>query len=124
MSEYENLRLEAERAWDNTRTFDLDKKGTFIAAYIAAKQQERKSPELMTRRQLAEWLARGNGEYTYSGMGTVFIHYSYIKGEADKPLDNTVQIRRFSEVDWIQPTMGVFLNDCRQIRNPQLFKNE
>lgn len=70
--------------------------------------------ELMTNRQLAEWLAKGNGEYTSDSERAIsaFIVWSYPKGEEDKIVRNDVLIRRWKDTEWSKPTKAIYEEDC------------
>ena len=70
---------------------------------------------LMTNRQLAEWLAKGNGEYTSDSERAIsaFIVWSYPKGEEDKIVRNDVLIRRWKDTEWSKPTKAIYEEDCK-----------
>ena len=67
--------------------------------------------ELLTHRQLARWLARGNGEQIVLNdvdaldeliSGDEWI---YAVKDADKPVPDTVRVRRWEDDDWFKPTL-------------------
>ena len=68
--------------------------------------------ELMSQRQLAEWLARGNGEYSYETSSLTFNYWQYSKGDEDKPVGNYFLIRRWGETEWVKPTKAIYKEDC------------
>lgn len=65
----------------------------------------------ITYRELAEWLAKGNGEWKHepSHSGTVYTTFKYLEERADWPIvineDNQIiLVRRFGEKEWHSPT--------------------
>lgn len=67
-------------------------------------------PRRATNRELAMWLALGNGEKKrldeYEKEGIVFasIEFTYELGDADRPVDECYFIRRWKETEWHEPT--------------------
>lgn len=68
--------------------------------------------ELMTHRQLLEWLAKGNGEYTCSDNTIVSTNDGYLKGEEDEPVEDYIIIRRWNDTEWVKPTKAIYEEDC------------
>ena len=67
----------------------------------------------MTNRQLSEWLAKGNGECTYTDTKQVFYSWVYFKGDEDKPVEKDyVLIRRWGDTEWSKPTKAIYEEDC------------
>ena len=73
--------------------------------------------ELLTNRELAEWLAKGNGEWklepSYSGI--VYTTYKYLEYEADFSItlnryNQRIVVRRFGEKEWHSPTRDYIKN--------------
>lgn len=77
----------------------------------------KRSPQKrMTYRQLAEWLAKGNGEYRPNktgGMAYTMSEYRYDCPEAVIPED--YNIRHWGSDDWLEPTVDIFIKDCRPV---------
>lgn len=69
--------------------------------------------ELMTNRQLAEWVARGNGEYTHEDMDIASLALVYYKDEEDNSVSSTTLIRRWGDTDWVKPTKAIYEEDCK-----------
>lgn len=71
-------------------------------------------PEItrMTNRQLAEWLARGNGQVSYNG-SYVSCGCNYITEADDKEIAESYRIRRWGSGIWIEPTEDVYKEDCK-----------
>lgn len=68
--------------------------------------------ELMTQRQLAEWVARGYGEYTHEDMGIASLALVYYKDEEDNSVLSTTLIRRWRDTEWSKPTKAIYEEDC------------
>lgn len=68
----------------------------------------------MTNRQLAEWLAKGNGEYSYTYMKGVFSKFSYNKDEENLYIDADTYIRPWDSTEWIEPTVDIYERDCKK----------
>lgn len=72
----------------------------------------------MTYRQLAEWLAKGNGEYTDSDsiekycipMSTI----SYSEERRDEPVYQGLSIRTWDSEEWVEPTVDIYERDCKK----------
>lgn len=58
--------------------------------------------ELVTYRELARWLAEGNGEAKV--MKTVFIHWTYGETEANDNVGENVSVRKWYDTEWHKPT--------------------
>ena len=56
----------------------------------------------VTNRELACWLAGGNGEAKI--VNTVFIHWTYGEIEAEKNVEDNVSVRRWDDTEWHKPT--------------------
>ena len=69
--------------------------------------------ELMTNRQLAEWLAKGNGECSAGNSVSVFSVYSYFSEDADKPVRYDILICRWNDTEWVKPTRAIHEEDCK-----------
>lgn len=68
---------------------------------------------LMTNRQLAEWLAKGKGEYTYETSSLAFNYWQYSKGNEDnKSVGGYIFIRRWNDTEWSRPTKAIYEEDC------------
>lgn len=67
---------------------------------------------LMTNRQLAEWLAKGNGEVSHEDDLSSFGSATYFKEDADKPVKDNILIRRWKDTEWSKPTKAVYKEDC------------
>ena len=71
----------------------------------------KKEPELMTYRQLSEWLARGNGQMR---MHDSVIAYSYFCYQTDSEESQVkALIRPWGSDEWIIPTVDIYERDCK-----------
>ena len=64
---------------------------------------------LATNRELARWLAEGNGEAKV--VTNVFIHWTYGELEANKNVDDNVSVRKWSDTEWHEPTREYLVSD-------------
>ena len=64
--------------------------------------------ELLTNRELAKWLAKGNGEYhtgSYSNWRTTIqIDFVYIDNEWSNKVDENIRVRKWEDEEWHRPT--------------------
>ena len=70
-------------------------------------------PILMTNRQLAEWIARGNGQYRYAAHiddhYLVFVTYKHTE---NSPVPDDITIRSWGSDEWVRPTVDIYERDC------------
>jgi len=64
--------------------------------------------ELMTNRQLAEWLARGKGEYTLEKSLGTYSHYDYPRTKEHGSVPDNILIRRWKDTEWVRPTKAIY----------------
>ena len=69
----------------------------------------------MTSRQLAEWLAKGNGEYSRDSYERAYIEYFYHKSERDNEVDRCITIRPWDSEEWVEPTADIYERDCKGV---------
>ena len=77
------------------------------------KPEEQKTRR-MTYRELAEWLAKGNGEHTTTLAEETVTSIKYYKTCADKEVLNACKIRRWGSDEWIEPTVDIYEADCKK----------
>ena len=58
--------------------------------------------ELVTYRELARWLAEGNGEVMWAN--TVLSNWNYSADEENKALDESLSVRKWYTTEWHKPT--------------------
>ena len=81
--------------WDHCGTFEEISEETKPA-----------DDRLATYRELAMWLAKGNGEYKiigYLGAGT---NHEYLEEHGSKPLSHDYLVRKWTETEWHEPTIA------------------
>ena len=63
-----------------------------------------KVPEskLVTYRELARWLAEGNGEVMWAN--NVLSNWNYSTDEESKALDESLSVRKWDDTEWHKPT--------------------
>ena len=82
------------------------------AAYgYCAEIPEKHAPRRATNRELAKWLAHGNGEYILERTACMAEHYwNYEDGCEDEPAnghdsDNELKVRKWDDTEWHEPTV-------------------
>ena len=58
--------------------------------------------ELVTYRELASWLAEGNGEVMWDN--NVLSNWNYSTDEESKALDESFSVRKWDDTEWHKPT--------------------
>lgn len=69
----------------------------------------------MTNRQLAEWLAKGNGQYTTESYNRVYAAYDYSKVKENNKVDESIIIRPWDSEEWVEPTVDIYERDCKGV---------
>lgn len=67
----------------------------------------------MTKRQFAEWIAKGNGEYTFEGCAKNFFIFEYEGSEENEEVNGDIIIRPWDSEEWIEPTVDIYERDCK-----------
>lgn len=65
---------------------------------------ERLKPRRATNRELAKWLARGNGEYRWAPTNKAHYDFDYEFDAAGNACDEDVRIRKWDDDEWHEPT--------------------
>ena len=58
--------------------------------------------ELVTYRELASWLAEGNGEVMWAN--NVLSNWNYSTDEESKALEESLSVRKWDDTEWHKPT--------------------
>lgn len=82
------------------------------ASYQFIREVIEEKPVLMTYRQLAEWLAKGNGQYKYD-TALLFSCLSYECVNEHDAVRKNIRIRRWDSDEWVVPTVEIYERDCR-----------
>ena len=69
----------------------------------------------MTYRQLSEWLAKGNGQYTTDNYVRIYVGYGYHRGKENNEVDRCVIIRPWGSEEWVEPTVDIYERDCKGV---------
>ena len=72
--------------------------------------QDKDTP--MTNLQLAEWLAKGNGQCKFRGESAEGLVWVVYEDEEDLAVDSAL-IRPWGTDEWIKPTVEIYRRDCR-----------
>ena len=67
----------------------------------------------MTNRQLAEWCAKGNGEFTWGNDTQSYTEYPYARKLVNEYVDDIIIIRPWDSEEWIEPTVDIYERDCK-----------
>lgn len=65
----------------------------------------------MTYRELAEWLAKGKGQWKFKDGSSTHITYPQELDDGEVP--STYTIRHWNSDGWVTPTKDIFEEDCR-----------
>ena len=84
--------------------------GVMVKVDKPAEIQDKDTP--MTNLQLAEWLAKGNGQYRLKGESTEGSFWMVYEDEEDLAVDSAL-IRPWGTDEWIKPTVAIYERDCR-----------
>ena len=61
--------------------------------------------ELVTYRELARWLAKGNGEVKLDDdEGAIYTHLFYWKGRENDAVGDSLNVRKWDDTEWHKPT--------------------
>lgn len=76
---------------------------------------EEPSEQGMTNLQIAEWLAKGNGQWKYKSKTEMYVctEYMYDIGNENKQPKNIV-IRPWGSDKWVKPTVAIYERDCKK----------
>lgn len=66
---------------------------------------EKPAPRRATNRELAKWLAQGNGEVKYASQYAVKIHIEYGTKSDNDPCHESFKIRKWEDTEWHEPTI-------------------
>ncbi len=66
---------------------------------------EKPAPRRATNRELAKWLAQGNGEVKYASQYAVKIKIEYGTKCDNDPCHESFKVRKWDDTDWHEPTV-------------------
>ena len=67
---------------------------------------EEAAEQRITHARLSEWVAKGNGVYRTAPGGMSFTIHGFSENNADDPIDLGVEVRRWEDKEWHEPTVG------------------
>ena len=75
-----------------------------MSVYIHCAEIPDTGSELATNRELAKWLALGNGQIHFSGGTSIWMEYFYDIGHDEEACPNTIKVRKWGDKEWQAPT--------------------
>lgn len=107
----------------------IDKDGIIQAFYLhCAEIHELPKPRRATNRELARWLAQGNGEVWHGWHGIMSTYFDYDMSKADSPVkdegDTIIKVRKWSDNEWHEPTVEYLGIDGRDYNFNKKYKGE
>lgn len=70
-------------------------------------------PARMTNRQLAEWCARGFGQFGSKDCNCYYNEFVTNRTREDEPVEKGTLIRPWGSDEWIEPTVDIYERDCK-----------
>ena len=72
-------------------------------------------PRRATNRELARWLAQGNGELVVSrSSDAISSDFLYHGIDSEKPVDDTIVVRKWSDTEWHEPTVDYLFGETNK----------
>ena len=75
-----------------------------MSVYIHCAEIPDKGSELATNRELAKWLAQGNGQYKVSGGEWIWTEHHYTTEQDDDACSKFIKVRKWCDKEWHEPT--------------------
>ena len=76
-----------------------------MSVYIHCAEIPDKGSELATNRELAKWIAQGNGQYKVSGCDWIWAEHHYTNGQDDDDAcSKFIKVRKWCDKEWHEPT--------------------
>lgn len=75
-----------------------------MSVYIHCAEIPAKGSELATNRELAKWIAQGNGQYKVSGGDWIWAEHHYDIKQDDDVCSKFVLVRKWDDKEWHKPT--------------------
>lgn len=66
----------------------------------------KKPKKRMTNRELAMWLAKGNGQVKYA-TGYVSAYHGYAEGIDHEETQEEIKVRKWDSTEWVEPTVDL-----------------
>lgn len=89
--------------------------GSLTVDFMLIYPYEEQPKKRMTNRQLAEWLARGNGQYMLVEKIPPMTYFQYDYADEDDEVDAGYDfvIRSWGSDEWVKPTVDIYERDCK-----------
>ena len=81
----------------------------YSLVYFVSEPENRR----MTFRELAEWLAKGNGQYTSGCTAVTLFGYNKIDEKDNSECPGVYKIRKWGSDKWIEPTIDIYNADIK-----------
>ncbi len=78
--------------------------GSFEIWTHCAEIPEEPKPRRATNRELAKWLAQGNGQFTSKAI-YAWASLDVVKGNEDSPCNSDWRVRKWDDTEWHEPTV-------------------
>lgn len=72
--------------------------------HYRVKPEEKQEKQLVTKHELAKWLADGYGQFTFMSGSVAMYHYSYDRSEDDMLVCEDIRVRAWGDEGWHAPT--------------------
>ena len=74
------------------------------SVYIHCAEIPDTGSELATNREIAKWLAQGNGQY-HTGGSRTWTEHNYIIGHDEDACSSSIRVRKWGDREWHEPTL-------------------
>lgn len=91
-----------DSATNTWRDFDINRGNPNFNFEHRIKPEEPK--KLLTNRELAKWLAQGNGEVSRDTWNDKITNWNHRKEKENEVCDGDVKIRKWDDTEWHKPT--------------------
>ena len=114
--------------WDTDEPGESDIEECFVHAYIpgrtnhpvvsddcvyghCAEIPEEPKPRRATNRELAKWLAQGNGERRFASDAICTVVSNYRECDKDKFVNDAIVVRKWDDTEWHEPTVDYMFGE-------------
>lgn len=68
---------------------------------------EKPAPRMATNRELARWLAQGNGELAdkTDNYNLAYTNYDYLIDRSEEFVSDSIEVRKWDDTEWHEPTV-------------------
>ena len=108
----EGKQIQSKSVYSGNEWIDCEKPNWEDDVEYRIKPEEPKARR-MTHRELAEWLAKGNGQRRFTDNGYAEQILAYPQDIDNKELSDDYRVRRWGSDEWIEPLESVYMEDCK-----------